>query len=160
MRRIKFVPGYLAGVLPLLMLIQSADANDQVASLRRMKAVRPYREPVQVVKHRERLLKVYAEQDKKLAKAEQLEQKKQFKEAVEICENVLAELQQELASVNSHTAQSRLDMVRNKIAAIKNSWGQELVTQTRHAIADKRFDDGISLATQAAENCCACSWPG
>ncbi|MBR7103813.1 MAG: hypothetical protein IKC65_02620 [Lentisphaeria bacterium] len=147
MWRIKFIPAFLTGILLLSAL--SAGAAEQGSSLRKLKAVRPYREPVEVTRHRERILKVYAAQDVKLAKADKLTNDLKFKEAVAICEEVIAELELELAAHQSHVAKSRVEMTRNKIAEINRKWSRDLLTKARHAAADKRYDDCISIATLA-----------
>ena len=116
-----------------------------------MKAVRPYQEPAEVTKHRERIQKVYAAQDAKLEKADKFCNDAKYKEAVALCEEVLAELELELASVKSYAASSRQESVRKKIASIKEIWSRELIRKARLAAADKRYDDCISIATQAAE---------
>lgn len=148
--RIKKFPGCIAGILPLLLVVQAAEAGEQKESVRHIKAVRPYREPVQVVRHRERIQKIYAAQDAKLAKADTLCGQNKFKEAVALCEDVLAELELELASVRNHVASSRVDMVKKKIAGIKDQWSRDLLRKARLAAADKKYDDCVALATQAA----------
>ncbi len=148
--RIKKFPGCIAGILPLLLVVQAAEAGEQKESVRHIKAVRPYREPVQVVRHRERIQKIYAAQDAKLAKADTLCGQNKFKEAVALCEDVLAELELELASVRNHVASSRVDMVKKKIAGIKDRWSRDLLRKARLAAADKKYDDCVALATQAA----------
>ncbi len=149
MRQTRFLPGYFAGILPLLMLMHSA-CGENAGAIRKMRAVRPYREPEQVSKHRERILKVYAAQDVKLAKAEKLQKEQKFKEAVAICEEVLAELELELAAVRSHAASSRSDSVKRQIAEIRKNWSGDLLRKARLAAADKRYDDCIALAVQAS----------
>ncbi|MBR1951194.1 MAG: hypothetical protein IKA32_01365 [Lentisphaeria bacterium] len=148
--RIKKFPGCIAGILPLLLVVQAADAGEQKESVRHMRAVRPYSEPVQVVRHRERIQKIYAAQDTKLTKADSLCGQSKFKEAVALCEDVLAELELELASVKSHVASARVDMVKKKIADIKDKWSRDLLRKARLAAADKKYDDCVALATQAA----------
>ena len=150
MRRMNFFPG-MAGVLSLLLLMQTAGAGDSSGSMRSLKAVRPYREPEEVVKHREKVLKVYASQDERLKKADELLSKQKYKEAVEICENVISELELELASVKSYAGESRLEAVRKKAADIRFRWGTDLLRKARLAAADKRYDDCIFIAVQAGE---------
>ncbi|MBQ7208266.1 MAG: hypothetical protein IJS01_10765 [Lentisphaeria bacterium] len=150
MRRMNFFPA-AAGILPLLLFMQTAGAADSPGSVRNLKAVRPYREPEEVIKHRQRILKVYAAQDERLKKADELLKQKKYKEALGVCEEVIAELELELASVKSHAAQSRLDAVRKQAADIRHQWGADLLGKARLAAADKRYDDCILIAVQAAE---------
>ena len=150
MRRIRNFAGFAAGILPLLLVVQTADAGEQKESVRHMKAVRAYREPEQVVRHRERIQKIYAAQDAKLAKVDELCKQSKFKEGVALCEDVLAELELEQASVKSHVAAVRIDMVKKKIADVKDQWSRDYLRRARLAAADKKYDDCVAFASQAA----------
>ena len=149
MRRIKYFPGCVAGILPLLLVVQSVYSAEDPGAMRKLRAVRPYREPEEVKKHRLRIEKLYAAQDKKLAKADQLAEEKKFKDAIALCEDVIAELELELASVKSHAATMRVAAVKKQMAGIQHKWGIDLLKRAKLAAADNRYDDGVALAGQA-----------
>ena len=150
MRQIKFFPGCIAGILPLLLTAYAASGSEQRDSVRYIKAVREYQEPVQVTRHRERIEKVYKAQDAKLSQADKLAEEKKYKEAIAICEDVLAELKLELSGIDSRIAASRQELVTEKIASIKAMWSKNLLDQGRMAAANKKYDDCAGLAAQAA----------
>ena len=82
--------------------------------------------------------------------ARELAGKLKFAEAVAICEEVLAELELELASVKNHIAASRAEMVKGKMNSIRERWSADLLQKARFAAADKRYKDCVAIAVTAA----------
>lgn len=100
--------------------------------------------------HRNKSVKNYAEQDKTLEKARKLLSEEKYAEAVEAFENVLAVLELEISEVNGAIARARHAQVKSEIFNARRAWGKSLMQLARVAAAEKRYDDAMRLASEAA----------
>ena len=100
--------------------------------------------------HRKKSEKNYAEQDKTLLKARNMLQQEKFKEAVNLFEEVLAILELEISEVNASVARARYSQVQDELFNAKRAWGASLMRTARMAADEKRYEDGIRIASEAA----------
>ena len=100
--------------------------------------------------HRSKSVKNYAEQDKTLEKARKLLAEEKYAEAVAAFEEVLAILELEISAVNGSIARARHAQVGGELFNARRAWGASLMHLARAAAAEKRYDDAIRLASEAA----------
>ena len=100
--------------------------------------------------HRSKSVKNYAEQDKTLEKARKLLAEEKYAEAVAAFEEVLAILELEISAVNGSIARARHAQVSGELFNARRAWGASLMHLARAAAAEKRYDDAIRLASEAA----------
>ena len=100
--------------------------------------------------HRKKSEKNYAEQDKTLLKARNMLQQEKFAEAVALFEEVLAILELEISEVNASIARARHNQVQGELFNARCAWGASLMHTARLAAAEKRYDEAIRIASEAA----------
>ena len=100
--------------------------------------------------HQEKSKKNYAEQDKLLVKAREFMQKEQYSQAVTLFEEVLAILELEMSEISSSVARARHNQVSGELFNARRVWGASLLRTARLAAAEKRYNDAIRIASEAA----------
>ena len=100
--------------------------------------------------HQEKSKKNYAEQDKTLLKAREMVQKEQYAQAVALFEEVLAILELEMSEINASVARARYNQVSGELFNARRAWGASLMRTARMAAAEKRYDDAVRIASEAA----------
>ena len=100
--------------------------------------------------HREKISKIYEDQDKMRAKARKLLDQEKYAEAVDLFGEVMSVLELEISEVNSSRARARLAEVQKELFVAKRAWGAALMRTARMAAAEKRYEEAIRIASEAA----------
>ncbi len=99
------------------------------------------------IKEAEQRRERYVAQDKKLEEARKLRSEEKFAEAVKIYEEIIFDLDKELAVSESVVARSRRNALAQENSVTRGEWGRALLKRAERALIDGRYSDTISLAT-------------